>query len=359
MRSPSSDELRILSFAQLTTDCKSGAMGAHAGAPALQLLNDFQRGFPLAHAPFAEVGARIGQSEAWVLRMLQAGTARGAISRVGAVFAPRIFGASVLAALRVPAAQLERVGQLVSRYSEVNHNYEREHAYNLWFVATAANAQSLDAVLSRIEADAECGPLLALPLLDEYRIDLGFDLSSDFAAAPTTHTRSPTPLTLSVSEKSLVAALQPGLELVPHPYAALAQRARITEHDCIEMLGRWIDDGTIRRFGIIVRHRKLGFRANAMVVWDIPDALTTAYGLRLSHQPGVTLAYRRGRALPDWRYNLFCMVHGRDRAAVEEHIEKLRVECGLVGFPSQTLFSRRCFKQRGARYFETMESPGV
>jgi hypothetical protein len=108
-----------------------------------------------------------------------------------------------------------------------------------------------------------------------------------------------------------------------------------------------------------VRHRELGFRANAMVVWDVPDALTTALGMRLAHRAGVTLAYRRGRALPDWPYNLYCMVHGRDRGAVLKRIEELRAECDLVNFASHTLFSRRCFKQRGARYIDATESADV
>lgn len=326
--------------------------------PALRLLNEFQQRFPLSHAPFAEVGEQLGQTQRWVLQTLHAARVRGVISRVGAVFAPGAIGASVLAALRVPPAELERVARLVSRRAEVNHNYEREHDYNLWFVATASDAQSLDGALREIEAEAGCGRILELPLLDEYRIDLGFDLTRDFSEAG--HgTRMQALRALSTQERKLVAALQPGLELVAHPYAALARCAGMREDECIALLQSWIAKGTIRRFGVIVRHRELGFRANAMVVWDVPDALTTALGLRLAHRPGVTLAYRRSRALPDWPYNLFCMVHGRDRGAVLKRIEQLRGECGLVNFASHTLFSRRCFKQRGARYVDPAEAADV
>jgi hypothetical protein len=105
-----------------------------------------------------------------------------------------------------------------------------------------------------------------------------------------------------------------------------------------------------------VRHRSLGFQANAMVVWNVPDALAGAFGLRLAQSAGVTLAYRRARCGPQWAYNLYCMVHGRDRHKVANRIEALRTECGLSGFPSRTLFSRRCFKQRGARYVEAPEA---
>jgi siroheme decarboxylase len=327
-------------------------------APALRLLNEFQHRFPLGHAPFAEVAEQLGQTQRWVLQTLHAARLHGVISRVGAVFAPGAIGASVLAALRVPPADLERVAQLVSRRAAVNHNYEREHDYNLWFVATAPNAHALDSALREIEAEAGCGRMLELPLLDEYRIDLGFDLTGDFSEAG--HgTRMQALRALSTQESKLVAALQPGLELVAHPYAALARCAGMHEDECVALLQSWITRGTIRRFGVIVRHRELGFRANAMVVWDVPDALTTALGMRLAHRAGVTLAYRRSRALPDWPYNLYCMVHGRDRGAVLKRIEELRAECDLVNFASHTLFSRRCFKQRGARYIDVTETADV
>jgi DNA-binding Lrp family transcriptional regulator len=321
----------------------------------MRLLNEFQHRFPLCHAPFAEVGMRIGQTQEWVLRALHSACMGGEVSRVGAVFAPGAIGAGALAALRVPPAELERISRLVNRHVEVNHNYEREHAYNLWFVATAPDAPSLAAALAEIEQEADCGRLLVMPLLEEYRIDLGFDLTADFADACTTRTRSQTSHVLSEQEKHLVHALQPGLELLLHPYAALAQRAGLSESACIGAIEQWIDAGIVRRFGIIVRHRELGFRANAMVVWDVPDALASTFGTRLAQCRGVTLAYRRSRCLPDWPYNLFCMVHGRDRAAVLERIEQLRIESGLMHFPGQTLFSRRCYKQRGAHYLKTVE----
>ena len=103
----------------------------------LRLLNDFQRDFPLEAAPFGVIAGRLGISEAEVLEALVRLQACGKVSRVGAVFRPHSVGSSTLAALAVPAEQIDAVAQLVSSYAEVNHNYEREHRYNLWFVVTA------------------------------------------------------------------------------------------------------------------------------------------------------------------------------------------------------------------------------
>jgi len=155
---------------------------------------------------------------------------------------------------------------------------------------------------------------------------------------------------LRAEDLRLLEALQDGLPLDPHPYAVLGARLGRSEVGVIADIERLIGDGTIRRFGIVVRHHELGYCANAMVVWDVPDADVAAAGRRLAALPFVNLSYRRPRRLPDWPYNLFAMIHGRDRAAVERLIVDAKAAAGLEDVPSATLFSRRRFKQRGARY---------
>ncbi len=140
-----------------------------------RLLDEFQRDFPLVPAPFAEIGARLGLSESEVIDALANLEARGFISRVGPVFAPRRVGHSLLAALAVPAEQLDAVAALVSDYAEVNHNYEREHDYNLWFVVTGDDEFRVQRVLDEIEQRSGL-KTLRLPLERAYHIDLGFPL---------------------------------------------------------------------------------------------------------------------------------------------------------------------------------------
>ena len=106
----------------------------------------------------------------------------------------------------------------------------------------------------------------------------------------------------------------------------------------IAALRRLIDDGMIKRFGIVVRHRELGYRANAMVVWDVPDERVGEAGRTLAALPFVTLCYRRPRRPPDWPYNLFCMIHGRDRATVAGQIERATRSCR----PRRTCRARCC-----------------
>ena len=140
-----------------------------------RLLNDFQQDFPLSPTPYADMARRLGVTEEEVLARLEALKSAGAVSRVGAVVRPNTVGVSTLAAMAIPPEQLESVATLVNGYTEVNHNYEREHRLNLWFVATAPEAARLQAVLDDIAARSGC-EVLSFPLVEDYHIDLGFDL---------------------------------------------------------------------------------------------------------------------------------------------------------------------------------------
>lgn len=326
------------------------------GALESRLLNDFQRGFPLTPRPYAAIAARLGVNESVVLAKLGQLAAGGKVSRVGAAFVPGCIGAATLAAMSVPRERLQQVAELVSACPEVNHNYEREHHFNLWFVITGPDERCVDTVVSEIERSARCGRVLSLPMVESYHVDLGFDLAragSETAPQRKGDARRTTQDRIDPSELALAGALQEGLPLASAPYAELALRAGMTETAVIATLGRWLASRIVSRLGIIVRHHELGYTANAMVVWDVPDPEVRAAGRRAAAAQHVTLCYRRLRRLPDWRYNLYCMIHGTDRNRVLGEIAALRANCDLVQYPFEVLFSRQRFKQRGARYLPT------
>jgi DNA-binding Lrp family transcriptional regulator len=313
----------------------------------LALANRWQRGFPLAPRPFREIGRRSDLAEEAVLEKYRRLQRDGVIDRIGPVFRPNAVGASSLAAMGVPPERLEAVARFVSEQPGVNHNYERSHAWNLWFVVTAPGNAEVQRILSRIE-DATGLRVLRLPLLEEFHIDLGFDL--DTRAVPrSAHSPrefpEPTP-----EEQSLVRQTVRGLPLLPEPYADVAGKIGSTEAQVIAGLERMLGDGRVRRIGAVIRHRRLGYQANAMVVWDVPDDLVSGIAPVLARDPAVTLCYRRARALPHWPYNLYCMVHGRERGRVLTEVERMSTAYGLERFPSAVLFSERCFAQRAARY---------
>lgn len=158
------------------------------------------------------------------------------------------------------------------------------------------------------------------------------------------------------ADVELVAAIQDGLLLTPRPFARIAEQIHSTEAAVIANIRDLTEAGVIKRFGVVVRHRALGFKANAMVVWNIADEAVDEVAERMAADAAVTLCYRRPRRPPLWPYNLFCMIHGRDRDQVIAHIEMLTASLGLTHVAREVLFSRRQFKQRGARYVASAAS---
>ncbi|MDP6787072.1 MAG: Lrp/AsnC family transcriptional regulator [Rhodospirillales bacterium] len=140
-----------------------------------QLLDHYQRGFPLSPSPYADVAEHLGVGEGDVIGALERLRREGAIARLGAVVRPGAMGAGTLAAMTVPDERIEEVAALVNGYDEVNHNYEREHRLNLWFVVIAADRARLDAVLADIEQRTGL-KVIDLPMEQEYHLDLGFAL---------------------------------------------------------------------------------------------------------------------------------------------------------------------------------------
>ncbi|AMD00775.1 Lrp/AsnC family transcriptional regulator [Halomonas chromatireducens] len=158
------------------------------------------------------------------------------------------------------------------------------------------------------------------------------------------------PVPCTDAERRLRALLERGLPINPRPWLTLGEQCGMSESEVMACVYRWQAEGLIKRMGLVVKHHALGISANAMVVWNVPDEAVGELGRRLAAEPAVTLCYRRPRRLPDWPYNLFCMIHGtrRDRvlAALDEIVERQ----ALQAIPHRVLFSLKAYKQRGGRY---------
>lgn len=372
----------------------------------LRLLDGFQRDLPLVERPFVAMGVQLGLDEAEVIARLARMQDEGRISRVGGTVRPNTAGASTLAALAVPEDRIEEVAALVGAEPGVNHSYLREGDWNLWFVATAPDAAALEDLLTRIRdrtchatlsstdltgrpatsiaseraghqaADAtpvdlpgaslpstwererggglavavEAPRLLDLRLVRPFNIDLGFPLAGAPVAMP--GERGVEPAVLRPTDRPLLHALSKGLDLTPRPYAALALRLGRDEAAVTSRIAVLLAAGILTRLGVIVRHRALGFTANAMVVWDVPGNTTEAAGRALAGLPGVTLAYERRPVAGVWPYRLYCMIHARTRMQALEVLGTARALPQLRGIDHRVLFSTRCFKQSGARLSE-------
>ena len=316
-----------------------------------QLLNDYQRNFPLVSKPYSHIARELKTDTTTVLELLDELNDRGKVSRVGPVFKPNTLGVSTLAAMNVPADQLEKVAALVNAFPEINHNYEREHDLNLWFVAVASDQNKLDAVIDEIRTSSGY-EVMSLPLLKEYHIDLGFSMSAGSRKKADQNNKTTTKNSFDHKEDGhLIAAIQAGLPLTERPYFAIGEQIGLTEQTVIRKISDLQKNGIIRRMGVVVRHHELGYRANAMLVWDVPDDRIDELGKRLSAEDVVTLCYQRPRIKPHWPYNLFSMIHGKSRDEVMDCIERIVEKLALNNMPYEILFSVKRFKQCGAKYY--------
>ncbi len=310
-----------------------------------RLLDEFQRDLPLVPRPFAAIGEELGLPEAEVIRRLKRLCDLGRVARVGATCRPNTAGASTLAAISIPEDRLEEVAAIVAAEPGVNHSYLREDEWNLWFVARAPDAGGLTAALERIGDDTGL-PVLSLPLVRAFNIDLGFRLNG-----PRRALAQDRPADLSAlrdADRPILHALSQGLPLVPQPFTALAGRLGLAEPALLARIGALSEARILTRVGVIVRHRALGWTANAMVVWDIPEERIEAAGNALAALPGVTLCYQRRRIPGIWDYPLFCMIHGRARNETLAILDHARAMPELAGVAHKILFSRHCYKQTSA-----------
>lgn len=150
-------------------------------------------------------------------------------------------------------------------------------------------------------------------------------------------------------DRRLIVATQAGLPLVERPYAALAEQLGIPATEVQARLAVMLARGTIRRIGAVPNHYALGYRFNGMTVWDVDDARIDALGEQVGALACVTHCYRRPRHLPDWPYNLFAMVHGRDRTEAAAGIAQIAAVLGDACRAHDVLYSSRILKKTGLR----------
>lgn len=154
---------------------------------------------------------------------------------------------------------------------------------------------------------------------------------------------------LDATDRAIILATQGGLPIVARPYHAVAETLGVAAEEIMARMQRMRDRGVIRRIAAVPNHYALGYRANGMSVWDVPDDRIDQLGERVGALPFVSHCYRRPRVLPVWRYNLFAMVHGATREAVEARVVEIAAQLGDASLAHEVLYSKRILKKTGLR----------
>ena len=315
-------------------------------------LNRFQGGFPLSEHPYQDAAQDLGTNEATLLATIQDMLDVGLLTRFGPPWdAERLGGRFTLAAMAVPAADFEGVARMLEAALEVAHNYRRDHPLNMWFVLATPTQSGLDAAIRRIQSTTGV-VVYDFPKLREYHLGFWLHLGDDGSVGVrrVERARPSEAPTLDTLDLALVAATQAGLPLEPEPFAVLATRVDTEPATVVARLQRLLEQGAVRRIGAVPNHYRLGLRGNGMTVWNIEDTEVDALGERVGALEGVSHCYRRPRRLPLWPYNLFAMVHGRDRTEVLEGAA--RIEAVVAGHSRghRVLFSEAILKKTGLRF---------
>lgn len=150
-------------------------------------------------------------------------------------------------------------------------------------------------------------------------------------------------------DRAIILATQAGLPLCPEPYQAVAEQVGATSAEVQERMARMLESGMIRRIGAVPNHYALGYRANGMSVWDVPDERVDELGALIGSFEFVSHCYHRPRHLPAWPYNLFAMLHGKSREEVEEKAERIATALGAADRGHRILYSTRILKKTGLR----------
>ncbi|MEX2393705.1 MAG: Lrp/AsnC family transcriptional regulator [Actinomycetota bacterium] len=315
-----------------------------------QLLNLVQKDVPLIPEPFAHIASDLGISEDDVLaRLARWRDDEHVIRQISAIFDTRKLGyTSMLVAMRIPKDRIDEAAEIVNAHPGVSHNYEREHEFNLWFTVAVPPGMTLEQHVDRLHELTGAEATRLLPTLKMFKIEVRLDMETGVSNAD-----GPAPPKVEIppltdDDIRAIRALQQDMPLVSRPFAVEAEGGGMSENELLAYAAKFVRDGRMRRCAAILSHRRAGFLANGMGVWEMDESHAAELGYKIASFPEVTHCYERP-VYEDWPYRVFSMVHARTPEKVREVIERISDETGLDSY--DILFSTKEFKKTRVPYF--------
>jgi len=315
-----------------------------------QIINHYQGDFPLLHRPFEAIAERFNCDETQVISCIQALLDSKVLSRFGPLYDAACMGGGLsLAAMSVAESNFAQIATQVNSLPEVAHNYQRDHILNMWFVLATETPTEIDKAIVEIEKITGL-KVYNFPKIREFYIGLWLEMD-ELGRVSTRSFPLATKQSMQISglARQVIQHSQSGLPLVPTPYDDIASRIGCDEESVIEVMQDMLDSGVIRRIGVVPNHYRLGLRSNGMTVWDIADDQVEKFGEIIGQLDFVSHCYQRPRSLPKWPYNLFAMVHGCNRAEVDEKVSRIADILGDVCQQHDVLLSSAILKKSGLR----------
>src|SRR3989338_8411311 len=322
-----------------------------------KILTEIQKDFPRVSKPFHALGEKFGiTGEETLARIKRLKEDEKVLRQISAIFDTRSLGyQSTLVAMKFSNDQLDRGAEIINQHPGVSHNYRRNDAYNLWFTVAVQPYHSLEGTIQKLHELSGALSTLILPTLKLYKIGMKLDLTgSDPDARDSKENiyddskRRKAPPELTQEHIEAIRALQEDIPLEECPFEAIAKASGFTEARLFELMNFFEPRGYFRRFAGILHHRKAGFSANAMVVWNIPEEKQDEVGMKMALFPQVSHCYKRPIFL-DWPYALYTMIHGAKAEDCEKIVQKIVSAAG--DWPRKNLYSTKEYKKIRLKYF--------
>lgn len=322
-----------------------------------EILNEIQWSFPLVSEPYKELAARFHLTADEMKKRITNLKSIGVLRQLSAIFDTRKLGyKSSLVAMSIDPDRLDYVANQINRHPGVSHNYERNHEYNLWFTLATPPGTDLKTEVDKFSKLGGINKVRLLPTIKLFKIGVKLEMVDEKKqeVKPSEEKKQiiETKFSPTEKDKDFIRQLQKDLEVVDRPFLQAAKNLGMTEDQVFEQLKQYEKIGVMRRYAAILRHRDVGFTANGMIVWNVPESRIEEVGEILGAFPQVSHCYQRP-SYQDWQYNVFSMVHCKSIPEAEDMAKEIQQQIKVDDY--RILFSSREFKKTRVEYFTENE----
>jgi len=318
-----------------------------------ELLNEIQWTFPLVTKPFDAIAKKFHTTPEDIKSRLNELKEIGVLRQLSAIFDTRKLGyTSSLVAMEIESDELDYVASKINLHPGISHNYERDHQFNLWFTLAVPPGADLKVELEKFNVLKGIKKVRMLPTLQLFKIGVKLDMVDDkkHDIAPSEEKKEIKNIEFIPTEedKDFIRELQKDMDIIDEPFVLAAKNLEITENKLFEKMKHYEDIGVMRRFAAILRHRQVGFTANGMIVWKVPEDRIKQVGETLGSFPQVSHCYERP-TYADWPYNVFSMIHCKTQDEAYDVAKTIQNQINVDEY--NILFSSREFKKTRVEYF--------
>jgi len=316
-----------------------------------ELLSIIQKRFPLVARPFAAIAEELGSDEESIIKILSEEKAKKIIRQISPIFDTKRLGySSSLISFKVKREDIDRAVEVINAHPGISHNYEREHTFNIWFTLAVApdSKLGLKKTVEILAEEVNAVEYIMLPTLKLFKIAVKLNTTGNDAKKEKVEKPKRKHIELTDFHHEVIALAQNDIPIVSEPFKEVVDALGISYEKFFATLNELKESGVMRRFAAILNHRKAGFNANAMVVWDVDEDKGEEIGKQAAEFSAVSHCYLRPK-YANWPYNLFTMVHGKTTEETNSIIKEMASE--IEHFSRRPLYSTREFKKVRIKYF--------